>query len=68
MEGHKYETHKNSSRIGTCKLWSYISVVKEAMDAGVDYVHSDAADMHDLKKYATYGWSSNNRNNKTSDR
>lgn len=43
------------------------AVVKEAMDAGVDYVHSDAADMHDLK-YATYGWSSNNRSNKTSDR
>ena len=24
-------------------------VVKEASEAGVDYIHSDAADMHDLQ-------------------
>ncbi|MCC0628716.1 MULTISPECIES: ribulose-phosphate 3-epimerase [unclassified Clostridioides] len=31
------------------------AVVKEAMDAGVDYVHSDAADMHDLKNMQLMG-------------
>lgn len=30
-------------------------VVKEAIDAGVDYVHSDAADMHDLKNLQLMG-------------
>lgn len=31
------------------------AVVKEAMDAGADYVHSDAADMHDLKNMQLMG-------------
>lgn len=31
------------------------AVVKEAADAGVDYVHSDAADMHDLKNMQLMG-------------
>lgn len=31
------------------------AVVKEAVDAGVDYVHSDAADMHDLKNMQLMG-------------
>lgn len=31
------------------------SVVKEAVDAGVDYIHSDAADMHDLKNMQLMG-------------
>ena len=31
------------------------AVVKEAMDAGVDYVQSDAADMHDLKNMQLMG-------------
>ena len=31
------------------------AVVKEARDAGVDYVHSDAADMHDLKNMQLMG-------------
>ncbi|MCP8631304.1 hypothetical protein NMF39_22490, partial [Acinetobacter baumannii] len=31
------------------------AVVKEAMDSGVDYVHSDAADMHDLKNMQLMG-------------
>ncbi len=31
------------------------SVVKEAVDAGADYVHSDAADMHDLKNLQLMG-------------
>ena len=30
-------------------------VVKEAVDAGADYVHSDAADMHDLKNMQLMG-------------
>lgn len=30
-------------------------VVKEAVDAGVDYVHSDAADMHNLKNMQLMG-------------
>lgn len=30
-------------------------VVKEACDAGVDYIHSDAADMHDLKNMQLMG-------------
>ncbi len=30
-------------------------VVKEAVDAGADYVHSDAADMHDLKNLQLMG-------------
>lgn len=30
-------------------------VVKEALDAGVDYIHSDAADMHDLKNMQLMG-------------
>ena len=30
-------------------------VVKEASDAGVDYIHSDAADMHDLKNLQLMG-------------
>lgn len=28
-----------------------VNIVKEASDAGVDYIHSDAADMHDLKNH-----------------
>lgn len=31
------------------------AVVKEAVDAGVDYIHSDAADMHDLKNMQLMG-------------
>lgn len=31
------------------------AVVKEAVDAGADYVHSDAADMHDLKNLQLMG-------------
>ncbi|MCH4886442.1 pentose-5-phosphate 3-epimerase [Acidaminobacter sp. JC074] len=30
-------------------------VVQEALDAGVDYIHSDAADMHDLKNMQLMG-------------
>ena len=30
-------------------------IIKEAVDAGVDYVHSDAADMHDLKNMQLMG-------------
>ncbi|MCT1901962.1 ribulose-phosphate 3-epimerase [Oceanobacillus sojae] len=30
-------------------------IVKEASDAGVDYIHSDAADMHDLKNMQLMG-------------
>lgn len=30
-------------------------VVKEAVDAGADYIHSDAADMHDLKNMQLMG-------------
>lgn len=30
-------------------------IVKEASDAGVDYIHSDAADMHDLKNLQLMG-------------
>ncbi len=30
-------------------------IVKEAVDAGVDYIHSDAADMHDLKNLQLMG-------------
>lgn len=30
-------------------------LVKEISDAGVDYIHSDAADMHDLSEYETDG-------------
>lgn len=30
-------------------------IVKEANDAGVDYIHSDAADMHDLKNMKLMG-------------
>ncbi|MBU5438965.1 hypothetical protein KQI42_13135 [Tissierella sp. MSJ-40] len=30
-------------------------VVKEAVDAGADYIHSDAADMHDLKNLQLMG-------------
>ena len=32
-----------------------VKIVKEASDAGVDYIHSDAADMHDLKNM-TFNW------------
>ena len=31
------------------------ATVKTAMDAGADYVHSDAADMHDLKNMQLMG-------------
>ena len=30
-------------------------IVKQASDAGVDYIHSDAADMHDLKNLQLMG-------------
>ena len=30
-------------------------IVKEISDAGVDYIHSDAADMHDLKNMKLMG-------------
>ncbi len=30
-------------------------IVKEAVDAGADYVHSDAADMHNLKNLQLIG-------------
>lgn len=30
-------------------------IVKEASDAGADYIHSDAADMHDLKNMQLMG-------------
>ena len=32
-----------------------VNIVKEASDAGVDYIHSDAADMHDLKNMQLMG-------------
>ena len=32
-----------------------VDVVKEAQDAGVDYIHSDAADMHDLQNMKLMG-------------
>ncbi len=39
--------HVNYGNIG--------AIVKEALDAGVDYIHSDAADMHDLKNLQLMG-------------
>ena len=30
-------------------------IVKEASDAGADYIHSDASDMHDLKNLQIMG-------------
>ena len=32
-----------------------VNIVKEASEAGVDYIHSDAADMHDLKNLQLMG-------------
>ncbi|EQE78091.1 ribulose-phosphate 3 epimerase family protein [Clostridioides difficile CD68] len=55
MEVYKYETHKNTAGLAHVNYGHISAVVKEAMDAGVDYVHSDAADMHDLKNMQLMG-------------